>query len=144
MDAADWLALGRHRYRRGARADGWRALRNAAGFAQGEAAATAGLLMARRLIRRGSVGAAERLLGWLEARAAEDVRVSVARARLFEWRRRDPQLALAVVEAAQERMPEEATGLELRRLRLRRKVDNQLRRRRQRKVRSHQIEAPIS
>jgi hypothetical protein len=144
MDAADWLALGRHRYRRGARADGWRALRNAAGFAQGDAAATAGLLMARRLIRRGSVGAAERLLGWLEARATEDVRVSVARARLFEWRRRDPQLALAVVEAAQERMPEEATGLELRRLRLRRKVDNQLRRRRQRKVRSHQIEAPIS
>jgi hypothetical protein len=144
MDAADWLALGRHRYRRGARADGWRALRNAAGFAHGEAAATAGLLMARRLIRRGSVAAAERLLGWLEARATEDVRVSVARARLFEWRRRDPQLALAVVEAAQERMPEEASGLEQRRLRLRRKVDNRLRRRRQREVRSHQIEAPIS
>ena len=100
--------------------------------------------MARRLIRRGSVAAAEQLLGWLEARATEDVRVSVARARLFEWRRRDPQLALAVVEAAQERMPEEAGGLELRRLRLRRKVDNQLRRRRERQVRSHQIEAPIS
>ena len=144
MDAADWLALGRHRYRRGARADGWRALRNAAGFARGEAAATAGLLMARRLIRRGSVSAAERLLGWLEATATEDVRVSVARARLFEWRRRDPQLALAVVEAAQGRMPEEAAGLEQRRLRLRRKVDNRLRRRRQREVRSHQIEAPIS
>lgn len=144
MDAADWLALGRHRYRRGARADGWRALRNATSFAQGEAAATAGLLMARRLIRRGSVAAAERLLGWLEARATEDVRVSVARARLFEWRRRDPQLALAVVEAAQERMPEEASGLEQRRLRLRRKVDNRLRRSRQREVRSHQIEAPIS
>jgi hypothetical protein len=144
MDAADWLALGRHRYRRGARADGWRALRNATSFAEGEAAATAGLLMARRLIRRGSVAAAERLLGWLEARATEDVRVSVARARLFEWRRRDPQLALAVVEAAQERMPDEAGGLEQRRLRLRRKVDNRLRHRRQREVRSHQIEAPIS
>jgi hypothetical protein len=33
MDASDWLALGRHRLRRGARADGWRALRNAAGLA---------------------------------------------------------------------------------------------------------------
>ena len=144
MDAADWLALGRHRYRRGARADGWRALRNATGFAQGEAAATAGLLMARRLIRRGSIDAADTLLGWLEATASEDVRVSVARARLFEWRRRDPLLALAVVEAAQERMPEHATGLEQRRLRLRRKVDNRLRGRRQRQVWSYQVESPIS
>src|SRR5205807_2647405 len=41
MDADDWLALGRHRWRRGARADGWRALRNATAFAQGEASATA-------------------------------------------------------------------------------------------------------
>jgi uncharacterized protein len=139
MDAADWLALGRHRYRRGARADGWRALRNATSLAEGEAAATAGLLMARRLIRRGSMAAADTLLEWLEAKASEDVRVSVARARLFEWRRGDPQLALVVVEAAQERMPEHAEGLEQRRLRLRRKVDNRLRDRRKRKVRSHHI-----
>jgi uncharacterized protein len=139
MDAADWLALGRHRYRRGARADGWRALRNATSFAEGEAAATAGLLIARRLIRRGSMAAADSLLEWLEAKASGDVRVSVARARLFEWRRRDPQLALAVVEAAQERMPDHAGGLEQRRLRLRRKVDNRLRDRRKRKVRSHEI-----
>ncbi len=139
MDAADWLALGRHRYRRGARADGWRALRNATNLAEGEAAATAGLLMARRLIRRGSMAAADSLLEWLEAKASEDVRVSVARARLFEWRRRDPQLALAVVEAAQERMPAEAGGLEQRRLRLRRKVDNRLRDRRKRKIRSDKI-----
>lgn len=132
MDASDWLALSRHRFRRGARADGWRALRNATGFAEGEAAATAGLLMARRLLRRGSVAAADSLLGWLETKAADDVRVSLARARLFEWRRRDPQLALAVVEAAQERMPQEATGLEQRRLRLTRKVDNRVRGRRQR------------
>jgi hypothetical protein len=144
MDAADWLALGRHRYRRGARADGWRALRNATSFAEGEAAATAGLLMARRLIRRGSIAAADRLLGWLEAKASDDVRVSVARARLLEWRRRDPQLALAVVEAAQDRMPEHATELEPRRVRLRRKVDNRLRDRRKRKVWSDQVEAPIS
>jgi uncharacterized protein len=144
MDAADWLALGRHRYRRGARADGWRALRNATSFAQGEAAATAGLLLARRLIRRGSIAGADHLLGWLEARASEDVRVAVARARLFEWRRRDPQLALAVVEAAQQRMPEHATGLAGRRARLIRKVDNRQRKRRKRQVWGDQIQAPIS
>jgi uncharacterized protein len=143
MDAADWLALGRLRYRRGARADGWRAMRNATAFANGEASATAGLLIARRLIRRGSMAAADSLLEWLEARASEDIRVSVARARLFEWRRRDPQLALAVVEAAQERMPDEAGGLEERRLRLRRKVDNRLRDRRQRKIRSYKVKAPV-
>src|SRR5437899_10500899 len=51
MDADDWLALGKHRWRRGARADGWRALRNATTFAEGEAAATAGLLITRRLVR---------------------------------------------------------------------------------------------
>ncbi|MDQ6880455.1 MAG: ribonuclease H-like domain-containing protein [Candidatus Dormibacteraeota bacterium] len=144
MDAADWLALGRHRYRRGARADGWRALRNATSFAEGEAAATAGLLMARRLIRRGSMLAADSLLGWLEAKASDDVRVAVARARLFEWRRRDPQLALDVVEAAQERMPEHASALESRRVRLRRKVDNRLRDRRKGKIWGDQIEAAIS
>jgi hypothetical protein len=139
MDAADWLALGRHRYRRGARADGWRALRNATSLAEGEAAATAGLLMARRLIRRRSMAAADSLLEWLEAKACDDVRVSVARARLFEWRRRDPQLALAVVEAAQERMPDQAVGLEQRRLRLRRKVDNRLRDSGKRKIRSDKV-----
>jgi len=123
MDASDWLALGRHRLRRGARADGWRALRNAAGFAADEAAATAGLLIARRLARRQTtVARAEHFLGWLESRVASDVRLPVARARLLEWRRRDPQLALAVVEAAQGRMPDEASNLEARRTRLRRKV----------------------
>jgi hypothetical protein len=122
MDAADWLALGRHRFRRGARADGWRALRNATSFAQGEAAATAGLLIARRLLRRGSIAAADELLGWLESSLTEDIRLSVARARLLEWRRREPQLALSVVEAAQHRMPETAPDLEHRLARLRRKV----------------------
>jgi uncharacterized protein YprB with RNaseH-like and TPR domain len=126
MDAADWLALGRHRFRRGARADGWRALRNATSFAKGEAAATAGLLISRRLVRRGLITTAESLLGWMESSATKDIRVSLARARLLEWRRRDPQLALAVVEAAQHRMPHEAEGLELRRARLRRKVTKRL------------------
>ena len=123
MDADDWLALGRHRWRRGARADGWRALRNATGFARGDAAATAGLLLSRRLVRRGAIAGAEALLGWLEANEREDIRVSVARARLLEWRRRDPAQALGVVEAAQRRMPEAAPDLEARRLRLKRKVE---------------------
>jgi hypothetical protein len=122
MDAADWLALGRHRLRRGARADGWRALRNATSFAKGEASATAGLLISRRLVRRGSIAAADGLLTWLESSVTEDIRVSLARARLLEWRRRDPHRALAVVEAAQHRMPHEAADLETRRARLRLKV----------------------
>jgi uncharacterized protein len=126
MDAADWLALGRHRFRRGARADGWRALRNATSFASGEASATAALLISRRLLRRGLITTAESLLGWMESSVTEDVRVSVARARLLEWRRRQPQLALAVVEAAQSRMPHEAEALEPRRARLRRKVTKRL------------------
>jgi hypothetical protein len=122
MDAADWLALGRHRFRRGARADGWRALRNATAFAKGEASATAGLLISRRLVRRGSIAAADRLLDWLESHATEDMRVSIARARLLEWRKRDPWGALAVVEGAQRRMPEEAEMLGSRLARLRRKA----------------------
>lgn len=122
MDAADWLALGRHRFRRGARADGWRALRNATAFAKGEASATAGLLLSRRLVRRGSIAAADRLLDWLESRVTEDMRVSIARARLLEWRKRDPLAALGVVEGAQRRMPDGAEMLESRLLRLRRKA----------------------
>ncbi len=124
MDAADWLALGRHRFRRGARADGWRAMRNATAFAKGEASATAGLLVSRRLIRRGSIAAADRLLSWLESNFTEDIRLSVARARLLEWRHRDPRQALSVVEAAQRRMPDQAVDLEHRLNRLRRKVDS--------------------
>jgi len=122
MDAADWLAIGRHRLRRGLRADGWRALRNATNFRHGEAAATAGLLMARKLTRRGSVDGAEALLEWLEETVSEDIRLPVARARLLEWRRRDPRQALAVVEAARRRMPQQAGELERRLARLRAKV----------------------
>ncbi len=128
MNAEDWLALGRHRWRRGARADGWRALRNATAFATGEAAATAGLLISRRLLRRGSVASADRLLGWLETSAQEDIRVSLARAMLLEWRRRDPRAALEVVEDAQRRMPESARDLDARRERLERKAGRHSRR----------------
>jgi hypothetical protein len=152
MDAADWLALGRHRFRRGARADGWRALRNATSFGKEEASATAGLLISRRLLRRGSVAAADRLLDWLESSVAEDMRVSIARARLLEWRRRDPHQALDIVEAAQRRMPDRAPDLEHRRERLRRKVDSDRGRHRDRgrddsrirEVREVQLEAPIA
>ncbi len=150
MDADDWLALGRHRWRRGARADGWRALRNATAFAQGEASATAGLLITRRLVRRGSIAAADRLLNWLESGAREDMRVSLARARLLEWRRRDPEQALMVVEDAQRRMPDAAGDLEHRRTRLLRKVElgggdrlGRRRNRRQRDIREVQLEASI-
>jgi len=122
MDADDWLALGRHRWRRGARADGWRALRNAAAFARGRATPTAGLLLTRRLVRRGAITGADELLGWLESCVPDDMRVSVARARLLEWRRRDPHAALSVVEQARRRMPEEASDLETRHARLVRKV----------------------
>ncbi|HEY8817162.1 MAG TPA: hypothetical protein VIP57_18935, partial [Candidatus Dormibacteraeota bacterium] len=104
------------------RADGWRALRNAAAFAKGEAAATAGLLLSRRLVRRGSIAAADRLLDWLESHVTEDMRVSLARARLLEWRKRDPLAALVVVEGAGRRMPDEAQILESRLARLRRKA----------------------
>jgi len=48
------------------------------------------------------------------------------------------------VEKSQQRMPEHAIDLELRRVRLRRKVGNRLRNRRQRQVWGDQIEAPIS
>jgi hypothetical protein len=134
MDAADWLALGRHRFRRGAHADGWRALRHAASFGEGDAAATAGLWIARRLVRRGAIAGADRLLARLDERSTADMRVALARARLLEWRRGEPHLALSVVEAAQRRMPEAADELEPRRARLRRKVDGRLRQRATRKV----------
>src|SRR5437868_7346102 len=86
---------------RGARADGWRALRNAAAFAHGDASATAGLLISRRLLRRGATAAANRMLDWLESSVRDDLRVSVARARLLEWGSRVPHGPLRVVADAQ-------------------------------------------
>jgi uncharacterized protein len=144
MDAADWLALGRHRFRRGARADGWRALRNATSFAKGDASATAGLLLSKRLVRRGSIAAADSLLGWLESSVTADIRLSVARARLLEWRRRDALSALSVVEAALRRMPDQAPDLEHRRARLRRKLDSGGGHRRKRHGREVQLETLIA
>ena len=63
----------------------------------------------------------------MEQRFDSDIRVSVARARLLEWRRREPSLALHVVEAALDRMPNAAAELEPRRVRLRRKVESRAR-----------------
>jgi hypothetical protein len=73
---------------------------------------------------------------------ADDVRLSVARARLLEWRRRDPRGALAVVEDARRRMPEAALELELRHHRLLRKVSKRAEAPR-RKPRPEQLEAAI-
>jgi len=152
MEADDWLAVGKFRFRRGHRADGWRALRNAATFGQPGAAATAGLLIARRLVRRGFISAADRLLQWLEARAPSDLRLAVARARILEWRSREPHLALGVVEAAQRRLPANAIELEPRRARLKRKVEKRLgevegrkrvQSRERRDLRAHQLECSV-
>src|SRR2546423_12868226 len=85
MDGADWLALGRHLFRTGRRADGWRALRNAVEMADGPESARAALLLARRLARRRRHRAAERLLSGVDARASREPRLAIARARLLEW-----------------------------------------------------------
>src|SRR5256712_11793598 len=100
MDADDWLALGRHRWRRGARADRWPALRDATAFPPGEASATPGLLNHRRLGRRGAIAGAGRLLHWLGACAREDMRGFLARGRPVQLPRPGPQPAVMVVEDA--------------------------------------------
>src|SRR5260370_2027563 len=94
MDANDWLALGKHRWRRRARPDGWRALRNATAFAKGEAAATAGLLISRRVLRRGSGSGADRLLACLGAGARGDLAASAPRRARPSWRPGGPAHAV--------------------------------------------------
>jgi uncharacterized protein len=102
MEALDWLALGRHLGKKGRRAAGWRALRQAAEMAQDEASAAAGLLLAKRLTRKGRPASAEKLLAWLDERVDAQAALAVARARLLEWRLKDPVAALDVVERALE------------------------------------------
>jgi hypothetical protein len=104
MEAPDWLALGRHLLRRGRRADGWRALRRAAEHG-GPASALAGLLLARGLGRRGRHRAAERLLAAVHERLPAEVLVAVARARLLEWRLREPAAARDLVAATLDHLP---------------------------------------
>ncbi len=105
MEAADWLALGRHLLRAGRRADGWRALRNAAAMVQAPASGAAALLIARRLVRAGRFEAAARLLAAVHDALPEQAPLAVARARILEWRLRDLPAALAVVESALTRTP---------------------------------------
>lgn len=124
MEAADWLALGRHLTRTGRRADGWRALRNAAAMGQPKGSAAAALLLARQLARRRRPAAAERLLAGAQSMQPREPALAIARARLLEWRLRDPRGALAIVEAAIAggvRGPALA-DLERRRLRLRERL----------------------
>src|SRR5262249_61122830 len=85
MDGSDWLALGRYLLRTRRRADGWRALRNAAELADGPASALAGLLLARFLTRRRRPTAAERVLSALHERMPALPQVAIALARLLEW-----------------------------------------------------------
>jgi hypothetical protein len=121
MEGTDWLALGRHLLRTGRRADGWRALRNAAEMADGADAALAGLLLARRLARRGRRAAAERALAGLQDRMPVEPRLAIARARLLEWSLGDLESAARVVAAALAALPEGSpyrTDLEWRRQRL--------------------------
>lgn len=125
MNAEDWLALGRHLFREGRRADGWRALREAAGLADGPASTLAGLLLARGLARRRHYQAADRLLGRLHQAVPRLPQVTVARAKLLEWRLRRPDAALELVAAELRQLPADSPyrdDLERRLARLTRKV----------------------
>jgi hypothetical protein len=126
MEGPDWLALGRYLKRQGRRADAWRALRHAAEL-PGDSAAGAGLLLAQGLARRRRSQAADSLLAGIEARLPRRPELAVARAKLLEWRRRDPAGALEVVARALDRLAAEGTpaalaDLERRRRRLSRRL----------------------
>jgi uncharacterized protein len=108
MEAEDWLALGRHLLREGRRADGWRALRQAAASRDGQAAALAGLLLARGLARRRRYRAAETLLASLQDALPRHPQVTIARAKLLEWRLGDPGAAHALVAAELRQIPAES------------------------------------
>ncbi len=125
MEGPDWLALGRHLFRTGRRADGWRALRNAVEMADGPDSGLAGLLLARRLTRRGRPGPAERVLAALQERLPAEPRLAIARARLLEWSLGDQRAAQRVVAGALAALPEDSpyrTDLEWRLQRLEAKV----------------------
>jgi hypothetical protein len=125
MEAADWLALGRHLLREGRRADGWRALRNALAMGQGRASAAAALLVARRLVRAGRHAGAAAVLAAAQAAAPEEPALAIARARVLEWRLGHLGAALDVVDEARAQGPHPApVGLDLERRadRLRRRL----------------------
>jgi hypothetical protein len=125
MEGPDWLALGRYLFRTGRRADGWRALRNAAELADGPEAAHAALLLARRLARRRRHRAAEALLARVDRGATREPRLAIARARLLEWSMGDLATARDVVTEALTNLPHDSpfrTDLEWRLQRLERKL----------------------
>jgi len=125
MEAPDWLALGRYLFRTGRRADGWRALRNAAELADGPESARAALLLARRLARRRRHRAAERLLAGLDGAATREPELAIARARLLEWSLGDLATARDVVSGALACLAPDSpfrTDLEWRQQRLERKL----------------------
>lgn len=128
MEGTDWLALGRHLFRTGRRADGWRALRNAAELADGPDSARAALLLARRLARRRRPAAAERLLADVDGRLLREPRLAVARARLLEWSLGDLAGAREVVAGALDHLAGDGpyrVDLEWRLQRLERKLAGQ-------------------
>ncbi|TMC07460.1 MAG: hypothetical protein E6J41_16060 [Chloroflexi bacterium] len=117
--------MGRYLFRTGRRADGWRALRNAAELGDGPESAHAALLLARRLARRRRHRAAERLLAGVERRAWREPRLAIARARLLEWSLGDLAAARDVVTGALADLPADSpfrTDLEWRLQRLERKL----------------------
>ena len=123
LDADDLLAIGRVLTRRGRRADGWRALRRSAAFADGPAAAVAAMHLARVLVKRGRSASAESLLARAQSAVPDDTPLTVMRARILEWRLRDPAAALALVDQALGCCtPELRAELEHRRARLARKA----------------------
>lgn len=99
LDGDELYELGRVLTRRGRRADGWRALRRSAALADGPGSAAAAVLLARRLVRRRRPQAAERLLAQVQRDVADQL-LAVTRARVLEWRLKDPPAALRVVETA--------------------------------------------
>ena len=105
MDGGDWLALGRHLFRDGRRADGWRALREAAGLADGIPSTLAALLLARGLARRRRYQAADRLLGRIQQAVPGQPQLTIARAKLLEWRLGRPDAAHELVVAELRRLP---------------------------------------
>ncbi len=125
MEGPDWLALGRHLFRTGRRADGWRALRNSAELADGPESARAALLLARRLARRRRPRAAERVLAGVDARVTQEPRLAIARARLLEWSLGDVANAHEIVADALAHLPPDSpfqTDLQWRLQRLERKL----------------------
>ncbi|HVB78125.1 MAG TPA: ribonuclease H-like domain-containing protein [Candidatus Nitrosotalea sp.] len=98
LSSGDWLALARLLTRQGRRADSWRSLRRAVQAGEGPAAALAGILLARRLSRRGLPAAADQLLQALARRLPDETELELARARILEWRLGRPEAARELVQ----------------------------------------------